>query len=199
MDQTYPVLYLHGPHSFLQNLAALREMTFLQSQRLICDSILIQQVWLLNSVVQFWTLWLPLLIHLLVSCHWNAKIVLWTPVFQRVIAGRYTLLGEKEYMDLVCGYVVNFLYISKNMNCCFLGCNARIVGWMFPIVLKEGIAFILMGPVHQEDDAASSPTRPQFSVTLLWKPQTLHMITFVHHSFWNTYWGLKDCQRFTFD
>lgn len=56
MDQTYPVLYLHGPYSFLPNLAALREMTFLQSQRLICDSILIQQVQLLKSVVWFWKL-----------------------------------------------------------------------------------------------------------------------------------------------
>jgi hypothetical protein len=92
-----------------------------------------------------------------------------------------------------------FLYISKNMNCCFLGCNACIVGWMFPSILKEGIVFILMGPVHQEDDAASCPTRPQFSETLLWKPQTLNIITVVHHSFWNTCWGLKDCQRFTFD
>jgi len=59
-----------------------------------------------------------------------------------------------------------FLNISKNMNC-YLGRNTCIVGCIFPSVLKEGIAFILMGPVHQEDDAASSPTRPQFSVTLL--------------------------------
>jgi hypothetical protein len=101
------VLYLHDQYSFLPNLASLREMTFLQSQRLICDSILIQQVQLLKSVVQFWELWLALLIHLLVSCHWNAKIWLWTSVFQRLIAGRYTVLGEKEHMDLLCGYVVN--------------------------------------------------------------------------------------------
>ena len=102
-----PVLYLHGPYSFLPNLAALREITFLQNQRLICDSILIQQVQLLNAVVQFWKLWLVLIIHLLVNCHWNAKILLWTPVFQRLIAGRYTGLGEKEHMYLICGYVVN--------------------------------------------------------------------------------------------
>jgi hypothetical protein len=28
-------------------------------------------------------------------------------VFQRLIAGRYIMLGEKEHMDLFCGYVVN--------------------------------------------------------------------------------------------
>jgi len=56
-----------------------------------------------------------------------------------------------------------------------------------------------MGPVHQDDDVASRQIRPQFSVTLQWKPQTLHIITVVHHSFWNTFWGLKDCQRFNFD